>query len=178
MQRTSLVVTPLASNAPGFPTVFSASGAPTARRRFDRHAYGFAGDLPTLLKELYTFPPEASANSEPWHTLWSSLYHQGDIYSASYAAVAVIVDAAASDAFRASASYFHLPACIELARVRHRANVPRRLSKLYADALVRLPRIAAESTSNNSLQADKGKLSRHLRAHMVRPLAFAAELSR
>jgi hypothetical protein len=32
--------------------------------------------------------------------------------------------------------------------------------------------------SNNSLQADKGKLSRHLRAHMARQLAFAAELSR
>jgi len=31
---------------------------------------------------------------------------------------------------------------------------------------------------NNSLQADKGKLSRHLRAHMARQLAFAAELGR
>jgi hypothetical protein len=31
---------------------------------------------------------------------------------------------------------------------------------------------------NNSLQADKGKLSRHLHAHMVRQLAFAAERSR
>jgi hypothetical protein len=31
---------------------------------------------------------------------------------------------------------------------------------------------------NNSLQADKGKLSRHLHAHMARQLAFAAELSR
>ncbi len=33
-------------------------------------------------------------------------------------------------------------------------------------------------TPNNSLQADKGKLSRHLRAHMARQLAFAAKLSR
>jgi hypothetical protein len=32
--------------------------------------------------------------------------------------------------------------------------------------------------SNISLQADKGKLSRHLRSHISRQLAFAAELSR
>ena len=31
---------------------------------------------------------------------------------------------------------------------------------------------------NNSLQADKGKLSRHPHAHMARQLAFAAELGR
>ena len=31
---------------------------------------------------------------------------------------------------------------------------------------------------NNSLQADKGKPSRHLRAHMARQLAVSAELSR
>jgi len=31
---------------------------------------------------------------------------------------------------------------------------------------------------NNSLQADKGKLSRHLPSHMARQLVFAAELSR
>jgi len=33
-------------------------------------------------------------------------------------------------------------------------------------------------THNNSLQADKGKLSRRLHSHMARQLAFAAELSR
>jgi hypothetical protein len=32
--------------------------------------------------------------------------------------------------------------------------------------------------SNISLQADKGKLSRYLRAHMARQLAIAAELIR
>ena len=32
--------------------------------------------------------------------------------------------------------------------------------------------------ANNSLQTDKGKLSRHLHSHMARQLAFAAELSR
>jgi hypothetical protein len=31
---------------------------------------------------------------------------------------------------------------------------------------------------NNSLQSDKGKLSRHPRAHMARQLAFAAERDR
>jgi hypothetical protein len=34
------------------------------------------------------------------------------------------------------------------------------------------------TSPNNSLQADEGKLSRHLPAHMARQLAFAAELGR
>jgi hypothetical protein len=33
-------------------------------------------------------------------------------------------------------------------------------------------------TANKSLQANKGKPSRHLRAHTARQLAFAAELRR
>ena len=39
-------------------------------------------------------------------------------------------------------------------------------------------RTPARGTPNNSLQADKDKLSRHLRSHMARQLAFAAELRR
>lgn len=40
-----------------------------------------------------------------------------------------------------------------------------------------MPKTSREE-SIPSLQADKGKRSRHLRAHMPRQLAFAAELRR
>ncbi|MEL7488833.1 MAG: hypothetical protein AAGJ87_16670 [Pseudomonadota bacterium] len=50
-------------------------------------AYGSARDVPALLEDLDaldTVPEEAM--SEPIYSLWSGLYHQEDVYSASYAA--------------------------------------------------------------------------------------------
>lgn len=55
------------------------------------HAFGSAGDIPALLADLAFFPAESSYEAEPWFSLWSSLCHQGDIYSASFAAVPEIV---------------------------------------------------------------------------------------
>jgi hypothetical protein len=52
-----------------------------------RHAYGPASDIPRLLTEARTAPPPGHYGDEPWFSLWSALYHQDDIYSASYAAV-------------------------------------------------------------------------------------------
>jgi hypothetical protein len=112
------------------------------------HAYGFAGNLEPLLKALYGFPSEADPKSEPWHTLWSSLYHQGDVYSASFAAVPVIVDALSARPASATKSYFQLPACIELARVRNHASVPTDLEKQYFGALSKLPGLVAEAASH------------------------------
>ena len=52
-----------------------------------RHAYGVASDTPKLLRQLERLP--ASDNEkESWFSNWSSLAHQGDVYSASFAAVA------------------------------------------------------------------------------------------
>jgi hypothetical protein len=110
------------------------------------HAYGFAGNLEPLLRSLYEFPPESQAKAEPWQTLWSSLCHQGDVYSASFAAVPVIVDALGTCPEKASPSYFHLPVCIELARVAHHFEVPIKLRKPYAAAIARLPGLVAEAS--------------------------------
>ena len=110
------------------------------------HAYGFAGDIEPLLKSIYAFPPETESNSEPWDALWSSLCHQGDIYSASFAATPVIVDALATAPPRATRSFFLLPACVELARVRHRADIPVDLEKPYFAALSRFPQLVANAS--------------------------------
>jgi len=107
------------------------------------HAYGFAGNIEPLLKSLYSFPPESDSKSDPWHTLWSSLCHQGDVYSASFAAVPIIVDALSTAPLKATQSYFLLPACIELARVSHRADVPEGLEKPYFGALSSFPQLIA-----------------------------------
>lgn len=54
-----------------------------------KHAYGNASDVPALLASLSPDPP-----SDVWHELWSRLYHQGSVYSASFAAVPVMADIA------------------------------------------------------------------------------------
>jgi hypothetical protein len=100
-----------------------------------------------LLQSLYEFPPESRPHAEPWHTLWSSLYHQGDVYSASFAAVPVILDAIATRPRSATLSYFRLPVCIELARVAHHFEVPADLRKPYFAAITRLPALVAEASA-------------------------------
>jgi hypothetical protein len=108
-----------------------------------RHAYGSASDIPTLLRRLSGFPSEASSQDEPWFTLWSSLCHQGDVYSASFAAVPHIVQALAIDPTRATLSYFLLPASIEVARVTKGIVVAPPFEAAYFAALAQLPSLAA-----------------------------------
>src|SRR5262245_54778561 len=55
-----------------------------------RHAYGAASDVPALLARL---APEPEA--DVWEELWSRLCHQSTVYSASFAALPALVDAAA-----------------------------------------------------------------------------------
>lgn len=53
------------------------------------HAYGAAGDLPALLNSLTPDPAD-----EVWGELWSRICHQGSVYSASFAALPALADAA------------------------------------------------------------------------------------
>jgi hypothetical protein len=54
-----------------------------------RHAYGSAEDLPDLLREM---SPDPSA--PVWNELWSCLCHQDTVYSASFAALPVLLEVA------------------------------------------------------------------------------------
>ncbi|MFH9829072.1 hypothetical protein [Streptomyces bobili] len=55
-----------------------------------KHAYGSASDLPRLFDEIGD--PELA--DEAWEELWASLYHQGSVYTASFAALPVLTDIA------------------------------------------------------------------------------------
>ena len=81
------------------------------------HAYGKAADVPGLLRTLASCTgPKVSHEDEPWFSLWSSLCHQGEVYTASYAAVPHIVQIASQADGPVDFSFFQLPAAIELAR--------------------------------------------------------------
>jgi hypothetical protein len=55
-----------------------------------KHAYGSASDLPRLFDEIGD--PELAEVA--WEELWASLYHQGSVYTASFAALPVLTDIA------------------------------------------------------------------------------------
>lgn len=104
------------------------------------HAYGAASDIPALLRALAKAPKQQGANCEPWLTLWSSLYHQGDVYTASYAAIPHVVEIALSQANAIDFSFWLLPASVEVARANGRGpDAPDFLLSAYDAAIARLP---------------------------------------
>jgi hypothetical protein len=102
-----------------------------------QHAYGSASDIPDLLRQLESLP-NSGGNTEPWFSIWSALAHQGDVYTASFAAVPHIVRFLASDPTAASFVYFQFPAWVEICRRRHAITVPSDLAGDYFDALKKL----------------------------------------
>jgi hypothetical protein len=105
-----------------------------------RHAYGEASDVPALLRMLAHSPgPARDLASDPWHGLWSSLCHQGDVYTASYAAVPHVVQIASETTTPVDFSFFALPAAIEVARKRGRGPaIPAEIAEAYQRALGQL----------------------------------------
>src|SRR4029434_3911202 len=107
-----------------------------------RHAYGAASDIPDLLRQLDTLPA-GDGTREPWFSLWSSLAHQGDVYSASFAAVPYVVKALQSAPACADFTYFQLPAWVEICRTKNSVAVPEDLAPAYFGALSQLPTLVA-----------------------------------
>ena len=105
-----------------------------------QHAYGDAADIPDMLRSLASSTgPKQSYRDEPWFTLWSSLCHQGDVYTASYVAVPHIVQIASEAKAPIDGSFFHLPVAIEVARRTGRGpDIPETLAEDYHCAIGRL----------------------------------------
>jgi hypothetical protein len=83
--------------------------------------------------------PKSGYQAEPWFTLWSSLCHQGDVYTASYAALPHLVQIAVQTAGPIDFGFFLLPASIEVARAGDRGPpVPDFLNASYSDAIALL----------------------------------------
>jgi hypothetical protein len=109
------------------------------------HAYGPAADIPKMLQRLRDLPA-AAGDAEPWHSLWSALAHQGDIYSASFAAVPHVVAALESSPATAHFTYLQFPAWVEICRAKNEIPVPEDLAPAYFAALSRLPSLVAAAS--------------------------------
>ncbi len=108
-----------------------------------QHAYGTAVDIPALLERICGFPPEPDWQTEPWFSLWSALYHQGDIYPASLAAVPSIVSALAAAPSKATMSFYLLPASIAVADSVNPVTVPPEIRRSFGESLLELGSIAS-----------------------------------
>lgn len=109
-----------------------------------QHAYGDASDIPDLLRQLAVFPTRDDYTTEPYFSLWSALCHQGDVYSASYAAVPEIVRLMDASPDRVHWSVLLLVTSIEIARNKGGASqLPADLADDYRSALTRIPSIVA-----------------------------------
>ena len=114
-----------------------------------RHAYGPAGDIPALLRQLESLPSSEN-DAGPWPTLWSALAHQGDVYSASFAAVPHVIHALASaPAAVADYSYFQFPAWIEICRAKNQIEIPGDLRRAYFDSLAQMPDLVAMAANRS-----------------------------
>ena len=112
-----------------------------------KHAYGVASDIPELLRQLEFFP-DSEGESEPWFTIWSSLAHQGDVYSASFAAVPHVIEALSKSPEKACFDYFQFPAWVEICRHNNHIQIPEDLLSAYQEALSKLPSLVADASVN------------------------------
>lgn len=111
------------------------------------HAYGAAADIPALLRKARSDHRPSHVPDSPWFALWSALCHQGDIYSASYAAVPHLADLA-SESGNSPRQFdpLHLAACIELARLEGRGpDLTPDLAPAYHQALGTIRSLTAQS---------------------------------
>jgi len=109
------------------------------------HAYGSAANIPALLIQLEDVPSSIGDN-EPWFSLWSALAHQGDVYSASFAAVPYVINALASAPLSADFTYFQFPAWVEICRQKNNVTVPLNLAPAYFESLSRIPALIAAAS--------------------------------
>jgi hypothetical protein len=93
--------------------------------------------------------PSSENDAEPWFTLWSALAHQGDVYSASFAAVRHVIHALASAPAKADHSYFQFPAWVEICRAKNQVAIPEDLQAAYFGSLAQLPALVAAAANRS-----------------------------
>lgn len=113
------------------------------------HAYGKASNIPQLLEKLSAYPKEENYEEEPWFSLWSSLYHQGNIYSASFAAVPEIVKLILLAPESVTPSFFNLPTSIEITRQKLNIEIPIEFLASYENAISELGKCALVCITHN-----------------------------
>ena len=112
-----------------------------------KHAYGNALDVPALLASLSPDP-----QADVWDELWSRLYHQGSVYSASFATLPVLVNVAEKWKPRERSQLISLAACI-LATRDVPGACPDELLPAVESVVPRFQRLCRETLAETGLSA-------------------------
>jgi hypothetical protein len=96
-----------------------------------------------------TAPVQKSYTDEPWYSLWSALCHQGDVYTATYAAIPHIIAIAELDSGPRRLDLLSLAVACEAFRHKNGApNIPPDLEFEYRISLERLRDLVLEPLQN------------------------------
>lgn len=123
-------------DSPIWQTVSHAYGVASVPAMRDGHC--IVSDIPSLLMRVYSCPYHGGPDMENvWQDLWSSLCHQGDIYTASIVALPHIVAAGLQTTCDdLDMSIFFLPISIEEARTKGNWRVDHlEIGAGYGDAI-------------------------------------------
>lgn len=112
------------------------------------HAYGNASDIPNLISQLESIP-SLENDKEPWFSLWSSLAHQNDVFSASFATVPHVIRLLSKAPLTADFSYFQFPAVVEICRQKNQIIIPDDLKADYFESLRLLPKLVAKAADRD-----------------------------
>ena len=93
--------------------------------------------------------PTSEGDAGPWFSLWSALAHQGDVYSASFAAVPHVIAAFATAPVAADESYLQFPAWVEICRAKKLVEIPEDLKAAYFDSLSQLPGLVTQAAARH-----------------------------
>ena len=110
-------------------------------------AYGRAGDVPRVLTALESLD-DPGQRKALWFALWRMLCQQGNVFTASYAAVPHLLRIGSAFPFSERIGAIHLVCRVELLRRTPAAPpVPDDLVASYADAIDGLPTIVSGCTN-------------------------------
>lgn len=109
------------------------------------HAYGPASDIPDLISKISSHPKGKNFVGDPYCDLWSALCHQGNVYSASYAALPHLVELCRNNPHETNFSVAQLAVSIEMQRLQGRGpKVVQFLQSDYLNAVKILPEVVTQ----------------------------------
>jgi hypothetical protein len=128
-----------------------------------QHAYGLASDVPAMLTRL-SRAADAEARRQAWDPIWSALCHQGDVYSASYAAIPHLLVLGRDQCLEARQDTIQFIACVEAFRHRRSAPpIPADVEPSYRAAIEQLTAMIGdtlcETVDENAAQVIAGALA-------------------
>jgi hypothetical protein len=121
-------------------------------------AYNHGEKIPALLRQLRDDPRPKSSNDEPWFSLWSSLYHQGTIYPASFAAVPHVIQIGHNAEGPIDKGFFILPKEIFVTQMKGKGvEVPQDLWAPFMLSLHHLLKVKINLNEKPALEDDGTK---------------------